>query len=452
MGKPTPHRSKQMMSSNLRLPSMESEVPLGSSSEAAVASIPPIELETYSVMVDSASSSEGILVGSQTSKSPGSYDSTISPLPEEAPQLPSNGQKNSSSPPSSSAASMDSKDSPDTAASPANKPASPQDLKGVPDVPVICKKDRIRVMIQIPREVVGRFIGKLGRNIKALMADSNGAHVYVNQKNMPKEAQVVLCTIQGSLDQVNQAMKIIETRYPEIQIPDYQSGTEPPPGNSASPSPGNSASPSPGLIVFRTQEEPWDVELKPACIPSTSFSGMVCYIEKLTTVWLVMCDKSLQLDQQHQSMSYTYSYNSGQVARLRDASLLGKCCAVRVSEVHWLRGRLSRFGEDLDGYEVQLVDYGSIVVVPPSAIKPLRSVSNKLCAVREILVVLPYVCLSFAGGSTLSCLLRLSNQRSLMSKPKKVSQELGVIPGRGQRGRVLLGCRHVASQATLDPN
>lgn len=223
-------------------------------------------------------------------------------------------------------------------------------------------------MIQIPRDLVGRFIGKQGRNIKALMLDSNGAHVYINQKNLPKDAQAVLCTVQGTSSQLEAALKIIETKYPEIEIPTYtgicsvlnqtaSSLLNSPPGQNG---------------------ESWDVELLPAFIPTTSFSAMVCYIESLTSVWLVACEKSVELDEQHQSMSYTYCYtsatgnNRAPLPKENDKSLLGKFCAVRVSEIHWLRGRVARFGDDTSSYEVQLMDYGSFVVVPPSAIKPLR--------------------------------------------------------------------------------
>ncbi len=376
--KPTPlssHSSahtKQMTSSNLRLPSIESEVPLSSGPGAAVAAIPPIDPESYSEMEDSATSSEGILTGSQTSKSPGYYDRMdISPLTGDQAEQPNSGRKNPGLPTPLASASRDIRYYPDAAAPPADKgPAVQQDSK---DTLLVCKTERIRVMLQIPRDIVGRFIGKLGRNIKSLMADSNGAHVYVNQKNLPKDAVMVLCTVQGSVDQVNEAMKIIEARYPEIEIPEYRPASSATPTHVVPPIPRSLNFAPPGAAAT---EESWEVELKPAFIPTTSFSGMVCYIENLTNVWLVLAEKSPLLDQQHHSMSYTYCYGNSSVkdhaVKPKDVDLLGKCCAVRVSEIHWLRGRVSRFGDDLDCYEVKLVDYGSIVVVPPSAIKPLR--------------------------------------------------------------------------------
>ena len=99
--------------------------------------------------------------------------------------------------------------------------ASPQDFsfKRTPTLPKPGSRDRIKVTVQIPKDLVGRFIGKQGRNIKSLMVDSDGAHVYLNQKNLPKEAATVPCYIQGSSSQVNQALRIVEVKFPDIEIP-----------------------------------------------------------------------------------------------------------------------------------------------------------------------------------------------------------------------------------------
>ena len=228
--------------------------------------------------------------------------------------------------------------------------------------------ERVRVVIQIPRDLVGRFIGKQGRNIKALMADSSGTHIYVNQKNIPKDAVIVPCHVQGNSQQVEQALHLIADKFPDIELPshlDSESFTTHPPV------------PSPLFGTPGHNGESWDVELKPAVIPTSQFKGMVSYIENLNHLWLVTCSGNSVLDELHQSMSYTYCYasvlgNSSVQVGEEDSELLGKYCAVRVSDIHWLRGQISKFGEDGGNYEVQLVDYGSMVVVPSSAIRPLR--------------------------------------------------------------------------------
>ena len=226
--------------------------------------------------------------------------------------------------------------------------------------------NRKRVMVQLPRDLVGRFIGKQGRNIKSLMEEANGAHVYVNQKNLPKDALIVPCTVQGTCEQVEQALKIIAVRYPELDLPSQLEKSF----NTQQPLP------SPLFGTPRLNGESWDNTLDPAQVPSAPFKAMVTYIESLSRLWIVSYDKSAELDEQHQSMSYTYCYaaatgNDSTYAGERDESLLKKFCAVRVSDIHWLRGQMAKLNEE-GNYEVLLVDYGSTVIVPHTSIRPIR--------------------------------------------------------------------------------
>lgn len=239
---------------------------------------------------------------------------------------------------------------------------------------VINRKDRVRIQLQLPRDIIGRFIGKQGRNIKALMVDSDGAHVYINQKNVPKDTPFVPCTVQGTAKQVDEAIAIIESKYPEVIIP----------GTLVNGSPmeqfqQTTSIPTPLFGTSSKYEclESWDFQLSMASIPPNPFSACVTYLESLRYIWVVACERSMELEDQHQSMSFAYCYSGVINHNLHlvdkgNPELLGKFCAVRVSEIHWLRGRISKFGDDQSSYEVQLVDYGSDVVVPQSAIKPLR--------------------------------------------------------------------------------
>jgi len=310
--------------------------------------------ETLSEM-DTTSSSEGIL--SVPGKSPGVADSTIVPRHDQ--HTESFDAKNDSS--QAPVAGNSAPPQGESERHPSVALGSQEESK---PSPVLNRKERLRIVIQIPRDSVGRFIGKQGRNIKALMADSNGAYVYVNQKNLPNDAQFVLCTVQGTQSQVDEAVRIIEAKYPEIDTHLFSPFTS---LNFSSPS---SSVPKPG-------EESWDVKLPPALIPSTSFSGMVSNIESLTKIWLVSSEKMCEMDKQHDSMVYAYSQvvSSGSsclVAKERETSLLGKVCAVRVTEIHWMRGRVIRFSDNLSGYVIQLVDYGGMMEVPPSSVRPLR--------------------------------------------------------------------------------
>lgn len=228
-------------------------------------------------------------------------------------------------------------------------------------------KNRVKVTIQLPRDSVGRFIGKLGRNIKTLMADSN-THVYVNQKNLQKEAVSVPCHIQGSATEVELALKQISIKFPEIDIPSSIDDI-----SAVSATPLGSLSP-----LFANLEEGinWDVQLKQISVPEISpFYAMVSYIESLNRLWVFPYDSSRKLDDLHQSMSFFYSYASSMgLPRVKegDGGMVGRFCAAKVSDIHWLRAHVTKIGDDSHSYELQLVDYGSNVVLPPTSIRPLK--------------------------------------------------------------------------------
>lgn len=317
-----------------------------------------LQSETFSEL-DSLSSSEGLL--SMPPRSPVQIESSAVPSPTASgPSYPPPSKQNI---PSSNSTSC------------FEYPASTENQQALgvsasKSTPVVVKQDRVRVILQLPKDLVGRFIGKQGRNIKALMADSNGAHVYVNQKNLPKDALIIPCTVQGTAEQVEQALQIIDSKYPEVDVP--------PRGRSGSIGVGSQESPLLSSAAAAQQErESWNTELQPAVIPNSPFKAMVSYIETLDRVWLVDFSKSSQLDDQHQSMSYTYCYaavtrREGEMSKEESKALLDKYCAVRVSDIHWLRGKVNKLREDGENFEVQLMDYGSTVIVPASAIRPLR--------------------------------------------------------------------------------
>lgn len=243
---------------------------------------------------------------------------------------------------------------------------------------------RVRVSIQIPRDLVGRFIGKQGKNIKALMADSTGAHVYVDQHSVPEGSAIVPCYIQGSSLQVNLALKIVSGKFPSIEMPRKWLESELPLPSPLPPIP--ASSPLSSLFSSPPQSrDNWKVELRPTPFPPSPFHAVVTYIESLSRVWLVPYESSGKLDELHQTMAYAYSSSSSPPTKSSpgnagaeegggevEEELLGRFCAVKVSEVHWLRGRVASPGEDRGSFEVRLVDYGSAVMVPRGSVKPLK--------------------------------------------------------------------------------
>lgn len=231
---------------------------------------------------------------------------------------------------------------------------------------------RARATVYLPLDIVGRFIGRQGRNIKSLMAES-GAQIHVQQKNISKEASMVPCIVQGTQDQITTAVDLIVLRHPEVPFPTQYSSF---------PSLYNTT--TIGLEEKTIQDEKnsmfsWDHVLESAVKPSGVFPAIVTYIERLDRVWLVPYASTQRLEELHQHMTKSYSSSCLDVGKdelesnENGPSIVGKYCSVRVSKEYWLRGRVAKESEEKSAtFEVQLVDYGSSVIVPLSSVKPLK--------------------------------------------------------------------------------
>lgn len=220
----------------------------------------------------------------------------------------------------------------------------------------VIRGGRARATIQLPIDIIGRFIGRTGKNIKSLMAES-GAQIHVQQKNLSKEDSIVPCILQGTQAQINKAVDLICLRHPEVSVPSPQVYVTPLPIYSSS--------------LGSTSTSSWDFTLKQPPIPSTTFLAIVTYIEKLNRVWLVPYSSTQLLEELHQSMATAYKTDDATPTGDNKEDIIGKSCAVRVNEVYWLRGRVVETNEESQ-YEVRLLDYGSSVIVPLASLRPLR--------------------------------------------------------------------------------
>lgn len=262
-------------------------------------------------------------------------------------------------------------------------------------LPVDLRVTRNRATVQLPIDVVGRFIGRQGRNIKSLMAES-GSQIHVQQKNLSRDATMVPCVLQGSNMQISKAIDLILLRHPEVVISPMTSQLFCSPISTINGSSLLMGNANDSLVA---SEPSWDFELKPFMIPESSFLAIATYIEKLCRLWLVPYSSTQQLDDLHQAMTLAYSRNSKDFSTslnspssppipsspLLEAAtkaaangspvkkdIVGKYCAVRVSEIYWLRGKVTALSDEGRDYEVKLMDYGSSVIVPSHALKPLR--------------------------------------------------------------------------------
>ena len=269
--------------------------------------------------------------------------------------------------------------------------------------PVNLRTPRSRATILLPVDIIGRFIGRQGRNIKSLVAES-GSQIHVQQKNIGRDATMVPCVLQGTNAQITKAIDIILLRHPEVVIsPTTTILPHSPinPANNSNVTINNGDAPPIPIVHQLVPETSWDYELQPYVIPESPFLAIATYIEKLNRIWLVPYSSTQQLDELHQAMTQAYSEPKQQGVVIHSSSptltcvqlassdsntaassdssaihtkdIVGRYCAVRVSAVYWLRGRVinTRNDKGVD-YEVKLMDYGSSVIVPSHALKPLR--------------------------------------------------------------------------------
>ena len=214
---------------------------------------------------------------------------------------------------------------------------------------------RVRATVYLPIDIVGRFIGRQGRNIKSLMSES-GAQIHVQQKNLAKDASLIPCVIQGTQQQISSALDLVLLRHPEVSLAPQFTSTYFKSNDKQS----------------ETDDTSWEHDLKCMPNPSATFLAIVTYIEKLNRVWLVPYNSTQLLEDLHHSMSQSYSCSKPDDTRQDEVDIVKKYCSVRVSDEYWLRGHVIKEVEEGLSYEVKLMDYGSSVIVTLTSIRPLR--------------------------------------------------------------------------------
>ena len=69
----------------------------------------------------------------------------------------------------------------------------------------------------IPQQLVGKLIGKHGSSV-ANIKDKTGAHVVVRKH--PTNNKLKVCTIEGSQNEIDSALKLIRDKFPQKRFPE----------------------------------------------------------------------------------------------------------------------------------------------------------------------------------------------------------------------------------------
>ena len=226
---------------------------------------------------------------------------------------------------------------------------------------------RVQAVVNIPKHLVGRFIGRQGRNVKALRTESGGAYIYVDQV-AAGDGPFVPCFVHGESAQVEEALRLISYKYPNINVPN-DVGFRSWPGEEGS-SGYDSSSPTDG-VLDPPPSNPWVADLARVAPPPSPFHGMVTYIETLKKVWILPLDAHQFVEELHKSMNSSYLHTLPLPPTSPQANV-GTFCAVGIDSSHWLRGVVLQTSPGGETCDVRLVDYGSCVVVPTTSLRPLR--------------------------------------------------------------------------------
>lgn len=233
---------------------------------------------------------------------------------------------------------------------------------------------RVQAVVNIPKHLVGRFIGRQGRNVKSLRAESGGAYIYVDQ-GAAGEGPFVPCFVHGEQAQVEEALRLISYKYPNISVPSDLCARNWPGEETSSGY--DSSSPTNGVrdpLANAAQDppaNPWAADLVRTTPPPSPFHGMVTYIESVKKVWILPLDATQHVEELHRDMNSTYLHTSPLPLTCPQANV-GTFCAVGIDSSHWLRGVVLQISPDGQTCDICLVDYGSCVVVATTSLRPLR--------------------------------------------------------------------------------
>ncbi|XP_014664261.1 PREDICTED: uncharacterized protein LOC106806733 isoform X2 [Priapulus caudatus] len=205
---------------------------------------------------------------------------------------------------------------------------------------------------EMPQQLVGKLIGKLGRNVKSLR-DKTGANVYI--KRHPYFDTYKLCAVEGTPEEIKLALAVISKRFPPAKFPEMTLVQV-------------NAPVDPSVFMPENMQLPFPEEIPVDVIVSSLVSACQVFLQQPTHPTyptLRLLDESMQL---------CYHTENAVIPQLPRPIEVGVICAVPVAGMDgWYRAQVVQTQDETDEVDVRFCDYGGYCRMAASSLRQIRS-------------------------------------------------------------------------------
>ncbi|KAM6110660.1 uncharacterized protein FYW35_009226 [Pterocles gutturalis] len=212
------------------------------------------------------------------------------------------------------------------------------------------KSDFIIWEIEVPKELIGRLIGRQGR-FMSFLRQASGAKIYVSTLPYFHDSQV--CHIEGSSHQVEKALSLIGKKFKELCLTNIH--TLPPPTPLTLHS----------LLMTAWLFLPDGVTVEVVVANQVDAGHMFLQQHTHPTFHVLR-----SLDQQMYAC-----YSQPEIPTLPTPVEVGIICAAPGLDGAWLRAQVISYFEETDEVELRYVDYGGYDKVKIDTLRPIRSLA-----------------------------------------------------------------------------
>ncbi|KFO92975.1 hypothetical protein N320_05368, partial [Buceros rhinoceros silvestris] len=210
------------------------------------------------------------------------------------------------------------------------------------------KADFVIWEIEVPKELVGRLIGKQGRFMSALR-QASGAKIYVSKLPYFRDSQV--CHIEGSMHQVETVLSLIGKKFKDLCLTNIYALPPPAPLTLHS------------LLMTAWLFLPEGVTVEVIVANQVNAGHMFLQQHTHPTFHVLR-----SLDQQMYAC-----YSQPEIPTLPTPVEVGIICAAPGLDGAWLRAQVISYFEDTSEVELRYVDYGGYDKVKVDTLRQIRS-------------------------------------------------------------------------------